>query len=205
LDWLTFISTVTKSIAWPTVAVIALVVLRGDLAALIRTLGPRLQKAKGPWGELTFGQGIDDVEDKLPSAETKAIAEADDTKRIEDASELARLPAPYIVSQAWLRLEKAIRNAVDERFLNKPAPVRGRQLSPDAYLNLVTTQGILPQDEVKVLRDLRTLRNRAAHSLDPDITVTDALRYNDIVNSLIRKIEQHRKQQSSGGADGQSE
>lgn len=203
MDWLTFISTGIKSIAWPTVAVIALTVLRRDVAALLRTLGPRLQKAKGPWGELTFGQGIDDVEDKLPPGETKPITEAEDTKRIEGVSELARLPPPYIVSQDWLRLENAIRNAVDERLLNKPAPVGGRQLSPAAYFNLVTLHGILPQEEVEVLRELRTLRNRAAHSLDPDITITDALRYNDIVNSLIRKIEQHHKQRSSGGADRQ--
>jgi hypothetical protein len=44
LDWLTFISTDIKSIAWPTVVVIALVVLRGDVAALLGKLGSRLQK-----------------------------------------------------------------------------------------------------------------------------------------------------------------
>jgi hypothetical protein len=156
------------------------------------------KKTKGPYGELTFGQGIDDVENKLPPSETKSITEAKDTKQVEDVSELARLPPPYIVSQAWIRLDHAIRSAVEARLLNKPAPAGGRRLSPSAYFNLVTVQGILPQEDVGILRELQILRNRAAHSLDPDITVTDALRYNDIVDSLIRKIEQHHKQQSSG-------
>lgn len=175
--------------------VIVLVVLKHDVAALLRTLGIRLQRAKGPWGELSFGQGIDNVEDKLPPNETRVITEAEDTKRLSDVSELARLPPPYIVSQAWLRLEQAIRTAVDERLLNQPAPEAGRRLSPRAYLNLVTVHGLLPQEEVEVLGELQALRNRAAHSLDPDITVTDALRYNDIVNGLIQKINQRHKQQ----------
>ncbi|MGP0009860.1 MAG: hypothetical protein ACLPIG_14330 [Methylocella sp.] len=197
MDWLTFISTVINSIAWPTVAVIALVVLRSDIAALLGKLGSRLQTAKGAGVELTFAQGVDDIEDKLPPAETKAITEVKDTKQLEDFTELARLPPPYIVSQAWLRLEHAIQSAVDASLVNKPAPAGGRRLSPVAYLNLVTVQRILPEEDFGVLHELRILRNRAAHSLDPDITVTDALRYNDIVNSLIRKIEQPRRQHSS--------
>jgi hypothetical protein len=195
LDWLTFFSDDIKSLAWPTAVVIGLVVLKRDVAALLRTLGPRLLRAKGPWGELNFGQSVDEVEDKLPPTETKAITESKDSKRIEDVSELARLPPPYIVSYAWLHLEQAIRQAVDEQLPNEPALHTRQSLSPAAYLNLVIKKGILPQEEAGVLTELRQLRNRAAHSLDPEITVTDALRYNDIVNSLIQKIQQRRSGQ----------
>ncbi len=171
------------------VVVVALLVLRKDAGSLLDKLGSRLQKAKGPYGEITFGEGIDGVENKLPPAETNALIEAMDTKKIDDVSELARLPPPYIVSQAWIRLEHKIRNAVDAHLVNRPEPAGGRRLSQNAYFNIVTVHGILPDEDVPVLRELQQLRNRAAHSLDPNISVTDALRYNDIVDSLIKKID----------------
>jgi hypothetical protein len=50
----------------------------------------------------------------------------------------------------------------------------------------------LNSEEMQILFDLELLRNRAVHSLEPEITITDALRYNDVVNSLISKLQQHR-------------
>lgn len=189
LDWLTFFSTTIKSLAWPMVAIISLLVLRKDAGSLLNKLGSRLQKAKGPYGEITFGEGIDGIENKLPPSEPSAPIEVIDTNKIDDVSELARLPPPYIVSQAWIRLEHKIKSAIDARLINKQEPVGGRRLSLRAYLNLLTVHGVLPQEDLPVLIELQNLRNRAAHSLDPNISVTDALRYNDIVDSLIRKIE----------------
>jgi hypothetical protein len=37
---------------------------------------------------------------------------------------------------------------------------------------------------------LREMRNLAAHSLDPPITLTDALRYQDMAEVLTQKIKQ---------------
>jgi hypothetical protein len=34
------------------------------------------------------------------------------------------------------------------------------------------------------------MRNLAAHSIDPGITMTDALRYQDIADTLIQKIKE---------------
>jgi hypothetical protein len=197
MDWLTFLSSDIKSLAWPMAAVVAIVVMRRDVAALLRALAPRLQKAKGPWGELSFGQGVDEVEDKLPPAETKAITEVEEAKRIEDVSELARLPPSYIVSQAWLRLEHAIREAVDERPGEIAVSAGGGRKSPVIYVVKLGGHDILPPEEVDILHEMRQLRNRAVHSLDPDITITDALRYNDIANSLLLKLEQSRKKRVS--------
>jgi hypothetical protein len=112
LDWLTFFSTNIKSLAWPTVAIVALFVLKRHLIDLLRALGNRLVTAKGVGFELKFGERVDAVEEILPAAETKQIAAPTDAQRIESIS-LSQLPPPYIVSQAWLRLEQAIREAVD--------------------------------------------------------------------------------------------
>ncbi len=200
MDWLIFLSTNIKSLAWPVAVVAVVLVLKHDVRALLRSLGPRLRKFKVPFVELTFGQVVDEVEPKVHPEDTNVITDA---KHIENVSALTRLPPPYIVSQAWLRLEQAIRKAVDKKLSNEPAakrrlfayllvnePAEASARRLFAYLKLGAVQGsILPQEDIDVLRELRRLRNRAAHSVDPDITtITDALRYNDIANSLIQKI-----------------
>src|SRR5262245_17013975 len=92
-----------------------------QITDLLRALGSRLLTAKGGGFEFTFGERVDEIEESLPVQELKEITvsfsgvkrvEAD-AQRIEDISDLARLPPPYIVSQAWLRLEQAIRENLD--------------------------------------------------------------------------------------------
>jgi hypothetical protein len=107
MDWLTFFATNIKSLAWPTAAVIALLILKTQVGNLLHTLGIRLQKAKGAGLEFIFGEAVDEIETTL-AGEVKEPA-----LPIENISQLTQLPPPYVVSQAWLKLEQAIRDAVD--------------------------------------------------------------------------------------------
>jgi len=61
-----------------------------------------------------------------------------------------------------------------------------------AYLNLAREQGLLTEDEKPAVDRLREMRNLAAHSVDPGISMTDALRYQDIANVLVEKIKDRR-------------
>ena len=96
------------------------------------------------------------------------------------------MPPPYIVSQAWLRLEQAIREALDTRYIRSGLPPRPRL----NYLRAARTVGLLSDDEMPALELLSQLRNHAVHLLDPGITITDALRYHDIVDALIQQLKQ---------------
>ena len=185
LDWLTFVSTIIKSLVWPIVIVVAFLVLKRQIANLLRDLGNRLLTAKGGGFELTFGQRVDQVEEILPATEAKEITASVDAERI---SGLAQLPPPYIVSQAWLRLEQAIREALDYLLPTDPR----RPLTPTAYVDLAREQGLLSDDETPAVNSLRQMRNHAAHSVDPAISMTDALRYQDIADALIQKIKERR-------------
>jgi hypothetical protein len=198
LDWLTFVSTDIKSLAWPTAAIVGLFMLKRELRGLVQTLGNRLRSFKGFGVETTFAEAIDQIEELLPAEEVKEITVSSpgstrlesDAQRIENISALAQLPPAYIVSQAWLRLEQAIREAVvtpPSRAGNRGAPQRGLD-----YLNLATVQGLLTQDETPAVRRLREMRNIAAHSVDAAITMTDALRYQDMADVLIEKIKERR-------------
>jgi hypothetical protein len=192
VDWLTFVSSGIKSLAWPAVVIVALFVLKRNLGDLLRSLGDRLEKAKGAGIELTFGKGIDQVEEILPASETKEIVEPITTEKIETISGLAQLPPSYIVSQAWLRFEQTIRDSVDIPNITSPSIRRASYRVMD-YIDLARRQELLYSDEVPAVEQLRALRNQAAHSTDPGITLTDALRYHDIANTLIEHIKQRRQ------------
>jgi hypothetical protein len=171
------------------VALVAFLVLKRQITNLLGDLGNRIVTAKGGGIELTFGQRVDQIEEILPATETKEIVAPSDAERIEAISGLAQLPPPYIVSQAWLRLEQAIRERLDYLL---PTDAR-RPLSATAYLNLAREQGLLTDDERPAVDRLREMRNLAAHSVDPGISMTDALRYQDIADALIEKIKQRSR------------
>jgi hypothetical protein len=117
------------------------------------------------------------------------ITTPQDAQRVESISELSQLPPPYIVSQAWLRLEQAIRLAVGVPPIEGRTPV----LSTRRYTDLAHAKGLLTDEEMPAVLRLRELRNQAAHSVDPDITITDALRYHDIADTLIQKIKERQR------------
>ena len=118
-----------------------------------------------------------------------------DAQRIEQILALTQLPPAYIISMAWLRLEQAIREAV-----NIPPSRAGNRRPARSldYLNLANVQGLLTGDEMPAVRRLREMRNLAAHSLDPPITMTDALRYQDMAEVLIQTIKQRAVQAKKG-------
>ena len=193
MDWLTFFSAGIKSLAWPVAVIVALFVLKRHLVDLLRALGNRLETAKGVGFELTFGKGVDQVEEILPVPEAKEITGSIANHRIESVHELSQLPPSYIVSQAWLRLEQAIRDAVRIPVIS---PERRPRASIFDYLDFAMRQELLFTNEVPAVQQLRVLRNQAAHSADPGITMTDALRYHDIANGLIEKIRQRAQSKS---------
>jgi hypothetical protein len=186
LDWLTFISTIIKALAWPSAVLLALIIFKTYLVNLFAALGDRLLTAKGAGFELTFGRRVDEVEDSLSTTEAKEAPAAVESRKVEAIAELSQLPPPYVVSQAWLRLENAIRAGLSG------VPV-SRSPRPMELIALAVREGVLTDDELPSVRELRELRNIAAHAVDHNITITDALRYDDIANSLIRSIESRGK------------
>ena len=164
---------------------IIIVILKQEIRALVTNLGGRLKSAKGAGIELNFGERIDEVQKTLPSEDRAQMAAPSD-KRLVDLNDLSALPPAYIISQAWLTVEAAIQNAM----LPIAAPhSRGRPLAAPELLRIARQQSLVTEDEVPSLEELRKLRNLAAHARDPDISLTDALRYNDIAAAVAEQIK----------------
>jgi hypothetical protein len=182
LDWLSFFSSETKGLAWPVSALILALVFRAPLTKSVDRLGARLRTAKGAGVELSFGDEIDALESKLsPPANNE---EKGNVVEQREQAALSVLPPAYVISRAWLQIENALRKALSD--VNMSMPTR---TSSSSLIKLAVDHELLSKDEADLVDSLRRLRNEAAHSLEPVITVTDALRYDDIVTSLTTRIK----------------
>ena len=186
MDWATVIVSETKALAWPIVVLTAVLTLRRQISTVITGLGSRLTTAKGGGIELSFGAKIDEIQSTLPTAELAQLSAEDTAKRKNQIDDISMLPPAYIVSQAWLRAEDAIGRAVKMQPI---PPNELTMLQGPGFLRVAQKVGLVSKDEFETLNQLRVLRNQAAHFLTPGISLTDALRYDDIANSIIAQIK----------------
>jgi hypothetical protein len=164
--------------------IIALLALKNELRGFMLTLANRLQSVKGFGVETTFSEAVDQVEQLLPTPEAEEITRLEDNaaQRIETFS---ALPPAYIVSQSYLKLMGTIIEALKKRTL----PGQGRPGSRADHMKAARAEGLLDDDEISAIDRLRDMRNLAAHSTDPSISLTDALRYQNMVEVLIDAIK----------------
>ena len=119
----------------------------------------------------------------------KPDVEHDDAERLLNAYEIGiGLPPAYIVTQAWLRFEEEVHLYLQARGVIP----EGRRKSISLALSHLKDDGLFAPDEFAELSELRGLRNMVAHETNVSVTRTDALRYNDIMNGLIKRIRSKR-------------
>ncbi len=200
MDWLTFISAESKTLAWPIVAVIAVLVLRREARRVLVELGHRLRSAKAGGVQLEFTEGIEKAEERevvstLPINKPDIIADATsyaaptvDSDISKLANKMVGLPAPFIISQAWLHLEEELRLL----FQTLPGvPVAGNVPIQEGLRRSVRAN-FLTMTDIDQINDLRSLRNVATHDRESSLSESDALRYTSITNQLIGRLRQHR-------------
>jgi hypothetical protein len=188
VDGLAFVASVINSVlSWVTAAIIALFLFRRELAKVLVLLGERIEEFEGFGIKTKLRRDLDALEDILPrAADAKEAAAPAEAERTEIAAELTLLPPPYIILQSWRRLEQTVREAVT---IHRPGTPRKPTRSFD-YVSLARTHGLLTEEEMQAAHRLRQVRNLAAHSDGSGVTVSDALRYRDLADDLIQKIQE---------------
>jgi len=123
-------------------------------------------------------------------------------KQLETRSELSKLLPAYVISHAWLRLQRTLYEVVETVH-----PGAGADGNQDllAYLDLARLHVLLLPDEEPVIHELLVLRNQAVLYGDPAVTSTDALRYYDLAEALrdniTERVERAREHASALRAD----
>ena len=164
MDWLQFISSVVDALAWP-VAVVTLVYL---LKNPIKELVPLLQKMKYKDFEMEFGRKLAVAREEV---ELGSQLEAEEVSP--QILELARVSPRAAVTEAWRWVEHATldtaKNLLGDDFKNKTATFQVfRKLERDERID---------RGAVAMMRNLRSLRNDAAHSPEFALSVDSALEY----------------------------
>ena len=61
------------------------------------------------------------------------------------------------------------------------------------YIDIVARRGLISEDDAEIWQEMKKLGDRGIHDLELDITVTDALRYNDVANSVVHIVQLRRR------------
>jgi hypothetical protein len=177
MDFLTFISSLVQSLAWP--AAIALIAFwfRGEL----RSLFPRLRRIKHKETEIEFIAEVErlkaDVEADLPAIPAPAEEDVDVLNR------LAEIEPRAAISEAYRRIELAAARAVQR--LNIPVDTSLR--TPSRYISMLSQKHLDPK-RFRQVDELRKLRNEAVHSDDFSLRGEPIKSYIDVARALEEYI-----------------
>jgi hypothetical protein len=111
---------------------------------------------------------------------------AEPTPERDSLSAMAELPPTDLVQEAWKRIDQTIREVATKRGL----PDKDQDFFPFvSYLEAIGALKLSPEERDSII-ELHNLRNLAVHPPDPQITITDALRYHDLANRLVSLIKE---------------
>jgi len=182
LDALGFIANLVDSLAWPVVVIAVGFIFKAELKDVLRGLTSlSVGNTKA-----TFEQGLQRAEATAASIESdsEAIRESGDGG-IEALLTTATLHPRAAILEAWILIEKAARSVAE----NSGLPLDENRARP--YFNLqkfLAKNELLPKAEIDAFRELRLIRNKAAHSSDFDVSTDQAERYIRVANRLIESI-----------------
>ena len=181
VDWLTFIATVITSLAWPSAAVLLVLVLREPIKALL----PLLQRIKYKELEVEFGKRVEEVREEVARGlpgETILTSPADESSAF---AHLAEVSPRSAVLEAWRKVELAALEAVEAIG---GEPLRKKTLTFQA-IRLLEQKEPLDRSVISLLRDLRGLRNEAAHAPNFALARESALEYAASASAVARYLK----------------
>lgn len=185
MDWKTFFAQIITAIVWPAVVVFAIYQLKDKLGDLL----PRLKKLKHKETEIEFAEKITElISESKENNSVSIVAKSKETEeQFEFLMRLADISPRSAVLEAFRYLETASEKAVikaypefDENDIRNPMQVqkflKGKILSTEQYHRM---------------RELRMLRNKAAHMEDFNLHGMPIEAYLDIALTLANQLEQY--------------
>jgi len=191
MDALQFSSSVIRSLAWPAVVLTVLIMLKGEIVALIA----RIKKLKLKDAELEFEQQIREIEIQVaPIAKRVPAPDTAGSERIAQLDrlyEMADISPRAAVVEGWLQVESALAAVASKvEGLEK----NRRSIPSSSLLNILKDRGLIEPPILVGLEQMRRLRNRAIHATDFDLSAEGARKFLDLCKEVIPLLE---KQEAS--------
>jgi hypothetical protein len=194
MNWLQFIESLVRSLAWP-VTVFALVfLLRTPLRQVLLTLTSLRYKDL----ELDFGRELKQLEEKARSiditpAQPKSLfANKDSSQLINDAAKLTQEFPQAAVAIGWQAIEDELASAIMRLAISPDPPSHG---SAAKNVQLLREHGVIDEATVELLNRMRKLRNMAVHHTNNGATVTssDAAEFLALAGGVAERLRALRR------------
>ena len=190
MDRKQFVIGLISNLAWPSVAIIFLIMFKDELAKIVR----RIAHLKYKDLELNFEQIKQHAEElelskdqEKPSIESPVLSSLED--QILDSVE--RAPSAAILL-AWSGVETEIAGAVSRLSLSPDSP---SYRSPMHNIEMLQKNKRLSKSHYKLLQEMRILRNKIAHEQEAMLSISEeqALYYANTAIDLIKHFQQYKK------------
>lgn len=187
MDFMTFLSEVIKSLAWPVTVLLILHLFRESLSKLL--LG--LTKFRWKELEMEFKDKLNEAKAEaaeLPVPQSSTESQLQTPAPTQEDIQLAEIAPRAAIIEAWLKVQSAASKAA--------APFATGVASPPPFTRIgliLYQQGIIDSKALNVFNKLRELRNRAAHFEEFTITKEEALDYAKAAESLVQSISTKSK------------
>lgn len=182
MDWLSFTAEIVKATAWPAALIVVFLVLRKQFVTLL----PGLESLRWKDFEARFRRKVHEV-----SVEARAALSDPELAKLPPPPEehellrLAELSPRAAILEAWIALENAAANALRR----EDAPITSKEIrQPAKLVDALVESDLLTASQGGILRELRHLRNAAAHASDPKITVETAREFVQLAAAFERLL-----------------
>ena len=174
-----FLESITASMAWPVVVLVIAVLFRKSIPAALGSL----KSLKVAGAEVTFGNEIRAATETATALEPAPENIADrNNSRVVALIDMAAVSPSGAIIEAWKEVEHAAKNLAESSGLML------QNNSSRPYFNIqraLEKDEQLPKAEIQTYRELRLIRNRAAHLREDQVTVEQARQYVRLADRLV--------------------
>jgi hypothetical protein len=195
VDWLEFLASLIKSLAWPITLVILVFLFRVPIRRALLSL----TRLKYKDLELDFGQELKQLKKEAKAIDitpqppkTIAPTKRDSSQLLQEAAQLAQHFAEPAVAVAWQAVEDELMQAVMRLAVSPDYPVHNSALK---NAELLRAQNAIDQRTLELLNRMRNLRNMAIHGthVGASITIDDALEFIALARGVLEKLQELRR------------
>ena len=177
---LEFVSSLVDTLIWPIVVLVLIFSFRGQ----IKKLFGRITSISVRGTQIAFGEGLDAAKEQAKSAGLQVESESARDDAWPDREPNRDYPRASVI-EAWLAVEKGLRDASIRLDLARPGELR----AVNEATRRLRRAGHVNEDLGGVLRRLRHLRNEAAHDIRFDISADQAEDYLVLCFEVISYLE----------------
>ncbi len=180
MDWMQFVAALVESLAWPAVAVVMVALLRKPITKLI----PQIRTFKYKDLHVDLGEQLEEVKEAVKKDavdDQNPIPSSPPLPAQPDVLSLARLDPRAAILSSWIDVERALRALALKAgisFNSTPMSTASELHAADWIDELAFT----------TLRDLRRIRNEAAHITTRDISYEEAVSMAEMCQWLAHRL-----------------